>query len=284
MPVMSTVPVTPAATTTEPIMSWLTSPLLLGATTKARRAGLPHQHRRRSAKGTLPHQLPAVGGGGSAAPAAVAAAPPRGTSAAPVKASSGATLRGGGGPRLSASVTVPAVHAAWLTAAARRYNDGTGAVALNKTARNAVEYAQATLSVKEIIAAAAAAARETDGGNSSRNHGDVSDGGGGDQVGRDGGSDTDASTEFGTEVAAAAPAVHFTVRLAAAPLRFLEELADVAGAGGCRCSAALGLVLTAVRQGGASDVFTRRWGDGCNTASIYADVGVYARRGGGVLW
>ncbi|GAB0491287.1 hypothetical protein MMPV_002539 [Pyropia vietnamensis] len=289
---MSTVPVTPAASTTEPFMSWLTSPLLLGATTKARRTGRPHHHRRQAVKGSLPHQLPAVGSG-IAAPPAPANAPPRGPSAGPVKASSGAAPRGGGGPRLSATVTVPAVHAAWLTAAARRYNDGTGAVALNKTARNAVEYAQATLSVEEVIAAAAAASRETDGGQSSRNHENSGSGGGGGrsrgggdsgQGGLDGWSDTDASTESGPEVTAAAPAVRFTVRLAAAPLRFLEEVADAAGASGCRCSVALGLVLAAVRQGGASDVFTRRWGDGCNTASIYADVGVYARRGGGVLW
>lgn len=263
MPVMPAAPVTPAAAT-EPIMSWLTSPLLLGAPSKTRRGG--HPHRRRAKSG---HRLSSVAG-----VAAVPAAPRGGPSVPPVvKPIAGATRSA---HRLSATVTVPAAHAAWLTAAARRYNDGSGTVALNKTARNAVEYAEATLSVKDVLAAAAAA---TD-GSRSRGGGGRS---GGDRGSPDGGSDTDASLS-GAEAVAAAPAPRLTVRLASAPLRFLEEVADAAGAGGCRCSVALGLVLAAVRQVDSGDVFTRRWGEGCNTASIYADVGVYAQRGGGVLW
>lgn len=89
-------------------------------------------------------------------------------------------------------MTVPATHAAWLTDAARRWNDGTGAVAVNKTARNAVEYAQATLSVKDVLAAAAA--REPDTSRSRSRSGDGSSGGHGSAGGGpDGGSDTDAS-------------------------------------------------------------------------------------------
>lgn len=275
MPVIPAAPVAPAAAP-EPIMSWLTSPLLLNATSsKARRGGYSH---RRRAKGG--HRLPPHGGGVTAP----AAPTPRGPSAAPTKlAPCGPSPRGG--PRLSATVTVPATHAAWLTGAARRWNDGTGAVAVNKTARNAVEYAQATLSVKDVLAAAAA--REPDTSRSRSRSGDGSSGGHGSAGGGpDGGSDTDASVSGADEAAppAAPPAARLTVRLASAPLRFLEEVADAAGAGGCRCSVALGLVLAAVRQVGSDDVFTRRWGEGCNTASIYADVGVYAQRGRGVLW
>lgn len=197
----------------------------------------------------------------------------------------------------SATVAVPDAHAAWLTAASVRYNDGRGGAALNKTTRNAVEWAAATLSVEAVLVAAAARRGAPAGGAATAagaryGRADVAAAGcrpsdGGDDV-------TAAAARPRPPTGTARPAL--SVRLASAPLQFVDAVAARLGArgghgvggvgddGADRRSAALGLVLTAVRRAGEAEVFTRRWGGGCDTASIYADVGVFAVRGGGQVW
>lgn len=271
-------------------MSWLTSPLARRPSSPCGRGAAHGQRRRSGCPPRSSRALLGVNGGGAVSLTSVGNAAV-GVASSPPPAP--ATLH----HHPSATVAVPDAHAAWLAAASVRYNDGQGGVALNKTARNAVEWAAATQSVEAVLVAAAAKRGAPLGGAATAagarcGCAGVAEGG-------------DRPSDAGDDVAAAAarpqpPATTarpvLSVRLASAPLQFVDAVAarlgargghgvgSVGGDGGDRRSAALGLVLTAVRRAGEAEVFTRPWGGGCDTASIYADVGVFAVRGGGQVW
>lgn len=251
-------PVLPAteAPSPEPMLSWLTAPLLSEPSPSYRRNSRHSKlDGKRSACGPYAgHRWHA------------AAEPGASTSA---KSVSGASASGVFHP--TTCVTVPAAHVAWLTAAAWRYNDGTSGAALNKTARNAIEFAAAVLSVDTVLATAVQPLTPTTDE---------------DGCSTDAWSDADSIASGGTSVerdaVTAPPAGPVTVRLTSTPLRFLEAVAEV---GGVRCVAdAFGLVLAAVRAMGGNEVFTTRWGRDTDTASVYADLGVFDKPGEGILW
>lgn len=286
----ATRPSLPALTCGDPIMSWLTSPLARKPTLPCGRGAARGKRRRCGSPPRTSSALHGVHGGDAFAPVSVVNGA-RSVASSPRPPP--ATLH----HHPSATVVVPGAHAAWLTAASMRYNDGRGGPALNKTARNAVEWAAATQSVEAVLVAAAARRAAPLGGTGTAasvgyGRADVTEGG--DRPSEDGDAVAAAAARPQPPAMTALPAQ--SVRLASAPLQFVDAVAARLSAGGAhgvgsagddgadRRSAALDLVLTAVRLAGETEVFTRRWGGGCDTASMYADVGVFAVCGGGQAW
>jgi len=141
------------------------------------------------------------------------------------------------------TVALPPTHSRWIVNSSYTYNDSTGQSALNKTVRNLVEYASANASVGDLSAY----------------HQSYS-----------------SYYSDGSAVSSDSDDEESTVSLASHPLRFLEEVAAEIGD---TVAVALACVTTYVRAVAEDDdVFTRRWG-GCDTASIYADLGVYSTSG-----
>lgn len=142
------------------------------------------------------------------------------------------------------TLPLPPTHARWIQSASYTYNDSTSQSAINKTVRNLVEYASANVAVDALASY----------------HSSYSSYYSDSSVSSDGEEDEESS-----------------VSLTSHPLRFLEEVASEIGESE---AVALACVTTYVRAVAEEDeVFTRRWG-GCDTASVYADHGVYHTSGG----
>lgn len=254
---------------TDPVMSWSTSPLRQKRGQPCANGPVHGKLRRYDCLSRTSVADLGVRGGTAVSPTPVAS-----TSIA------GVILH-----RPSAVVIVPDSHAAWLSATSLRYNDSAEGMALNKTARNAVEWAAAVLSVETVSTVVATTG-------ATPLQGAVSATGAATESPRSEGGDGVSAMARAQPLATAFPAL--SVRLASGPLQFVNAVAarlscggvrsDGGGGGGSddlRRSTALGLILTAVRQVGGSEVFTRRWGRCCDTIRVYADVGVFVTRGGG---
>lgn len=246
--------------TSDPILSWLTFPLARRPTAPC---GCDPTFRKRRRCGCPPRTsgaLPGVRGGDKASPRSVAIEAVSGRATA---ATSHATSY-----QPSAVVAVPSTHAAWLTAASLRYNDGKGGAALNKKARNAVEWATAVLSVEAVVLLATAwgVGPPGRGGpvpSAGSGHGDFAEDGNPPLEG----DETVAAAGRLEHPATALPAQRIcTVRLASAPLQFVDAVAARLGHRGglCGCggggggssgagaghwrSISLGRLLTAVQR------------------------------------